>query len=461
MPNSESTIGSAVRRDFRPDPADSRRRLLRGRGWPSGLTSLTSRERAALGALIGLVLTGIAIAVASASTGDSFGIPRQGRHAESWVVGLLAPFGGSLTAPRFFVAFAVMWCFYLVVLALADAIRARWAITAIAALTLVFTIAPVLFSRDVFSYIDYARMGVIHGLNPYSHAPAAAPHDPVYPFLGWRTTPSVYGPLFTLLSFPLAPLGVAGALWAFKAMAGAAALGCVALIWRCAKKVGESPVFAALLLGLNPVFLVLAVSGAHNDVLALFILTAAITLALTGRETLAGASVVATVAVKATAGVVLPFLALGARRRRSVIGAMAVGGIVIGLVALAVFGTAVKEPFTLAAGHRNYYLEQSVPQHVAVLLNADPRSHVVRRVAELIGLAAIAIFLLRTARGGDWLSGAGWATFAVLVTTTYMQPWYTIWVLPFAAVARDRRLVYATLALGTFVVASRFYLLQL
>jgi hypothetical protein len=461
MTNSESTIGSAVRRDFRPDAADSRQRLRSGRDSASGLTSLTSRERVALGALIGVVLIGVGIAVASAGTGDSFGIPRQGKHAQSWVVGLLEPFGGYLNAPRFFVAFAVMWGFYLVVMALADSIRARWAITAIAALTLAFTIAPVLFSRDVFSYVDYARLGVVHHLNPYSHAPAAAPHDPVYPWVGWRTTVSVYGPVFTILSFPLALLGVTGALWAFKALTGAAALGCVALVWRCAKRVGESPVFAALLLGLNPVFLVLAVSGAHNDVLALFILVVGITLALTSREALAGASVVVTVAVKATAGVVLPFLALGSRRRRPVIEGMVLAGLVIGLVALAVFGTAAKEPFSLAAGHRNYYFEQSVPQHVGVLFGIDPRSHLLRRVFELAGLAAIGLLLLRTMRRREWLSGAGWATFAVLVTTTYMQPWYTIWVLPFAAIARDRRLVYATLGLGTFVVASRFYFLGL
>src|SRR5438128_952711 len=105
MTNSESTIGSALRRDFRPDPTDAARRSLLGRARLSGLTSLTSRARVALGALIGLVLTGVGIAVASASTGDSFGIPRQGRHAQSWVVGLLSPFGGFLSAPRFFVAF--------------------------------------------------------------------------------------------------------------------------------------------------------------------------------------------------------------------------------------------------------------------------------------------------------------------------------------------------------------------
>jgi hypothetical protein len=51
--------------------------------------------------------------------------------------------------------------------------------------------------------------------------------------------------------------------------------------------------------------------------------------------------------------------------------------------------------------------------------------------------------------------------FAALVATTYLLAWYTIWVLPFAAVARDRRLVYAALSLGTFVVASRLYYLGL
>jgi hypothetical protein len=459
MPHGDSTAGPTVRRDFRPDLADSRRRLVPPGVSISRLTSLSGRELVALGALTGLVATGIVIAVTSAGTGNSFGIPRQGHNAERWVVGPLAPFGGGLTPSLFIVLLAAMWGFYLIVLAYADAVRARWAILAIVVLTVIFTIAPPLFSRDVFNYIDYGRLGAIHHLNPYVHGPIAAHQDPIFPFVRWRHTPSVYGPLFTLLSFAIAPLGLTGALWTFKAVTGAAALGCVALVWRCARKVGTSPVFAALLLGLNPVFLVLAVAGAHNDVPALFVLMVAITFALGNRAALAGASLVGAIAVKATAGLALPFLALGSMRRRSVIGGAVAAIAVLGLIAFAVFGTAIKEPFDLAARHRAYYFDQSVPPHVADLVGANPRSGSVRRVAELLGLVAIAALLLRTALRRDWLSGAGWATFAALVTTTFMLAWYTIWILPFAALARDRRLVGAALGLGTFVVASRLYLL--
>jgi hypothetical protein len=458
MTHGESTIGSTIRRDLRPDPAGRRMLLLRGTPF-ARLTSLSGRELAALGGLTGVVATGIAIAVASASTGNAFGIPRQGHTAERWVVGPLAPLGGGLTPPRFILLLAAMWGFYLVVLAYADAVRVRWAVVAIVILTVMFTIAPPLFSRDVFNYIDYGRLGAIHHLNPYVHGPIAAHHDPIFPFVRWRHTPSVYGPLFTLVSFAVAPLGLAGALWTLKAITGAAALGCVALVWRCARRVGTSPVFAVLLLGLNPVFLVLAVAGAHNDVLALFVLMVALTFALGRRTALAGASLVGAIAVKATAGLALPFLALGSRRRWSLMGGVVVAVALLGLVAFAVFGSAVKEPFDLAARHRYYYFDQSVPPHVAQLLGANPRSSPVRAIGELIALVAIAALLVRTALRRDWLSGAGWATFAVLVTTTFLLAWYTIWILPFAALARDRRLVYAALGLGSFVVASRLYLL--
>jgi hypothetical protein len=50
---------------------------------------------------------------------------------------------------------------------------------------------------------------------------------------------------------------------------------------------------------------------------------------------------------------------------------------------------------------------------------------------------------------------------AVLVGTTYLLAWYTIWALPFAALARDRRLTHAALALGTFVIAAHLYYLTL
>ena len=62
---------------------------------------------------------------------------------------------------------------------------------------LAFACAPVLLSHDAFSYVDYARLGVRHGLDPYVNAPDAAPTDPAFAHVTWTETPSAYGPLFT------------------------------------------------------------------------------------------------------------------------------------------------------------------------------------------------------------------------------------------------------------------------
>src|SRR5262249_60614370 len=98
---------------------------------------------------------------------------------------------------------------------------------------------------------------------------AEAAGDPVFPFIGWPSKPSPYGPLFTLASYATAPLGLAGGLWAFKALAAASSLAAVALIARAAGRLGHSRRFAAAFVGLNPVLLALAVAGAHHDPLLL------------------------------------------------------------------------------------------------------------------------------------------------------------------------------------------------
>jgi Glycosyltransferase family 87 len=416
------------------------------------------REIAAASALVGLVGAAAVLVLESATTRRNFGVPHRGHATAGWIAGPFAVYGGRMTAARFILLLSAMWVCYLLVLALADSVRPRWAVGAIVTATALFTIGPPLLSTDVFNYIDYGRLGAIHHLNPYVHGPAAAPHDPVFRYAGWHHTPSAYGPLFTLVSYPIASLGLGGTLWSLKALTGAAILATVALVWRCARMTGQSPVAAGLFFGLNPVLLVFAVAGAHNDVLALFPIVAAMALALSGRPALAGASAVTAVAVKATAGLVLPFMVLGSRRRWSMLAGMAAATLAFASLALAIFGSAaLSEPFRLTVQHQHYYFVHSVPPHVAALLGLGPHSSALRRAFELLAAVAIVALLIRTALSRDWLSGAGWATVATLVGTTYMLPWYTIWVLPFAAVARDRRLRVAALCLGTFVVAARLY----
>jgi hypothetical protein len=47
---------------------------------------------------------------------------------------------------------------------------------------------------------------------------------------------------------------------------------------------------------------------------------------------------------------------------------------------------------------------------------------------------------------------AGWATLAILVASAWLVPWYVLWLLPLAALANDRRLWWATLALCAWML---------
>jgi hypothetical protein len=62
---------------------------------------------------------------------------------------------------------------------------------------------------------------------------------------------------------------------------------------------------------------------------------------------------------------------------------------------------------------------------------------------------------VRTWRGMSWIAASGWATLAMLATSAWIMPWYVLWVLPLAALSRDRRLVAWALALCAFLVVMR------
>ena len=53
----------------------------------------------------------------------------------------------------------------------------------------------------------------MHGLNPYVHPPWAAPRDPVFAEVDWNGVTSVYGPLFTLGTYPLAWVSIGTAVF--------------------------------------------------------------------------------------------------------------------------------------------------------------------------------------------------------------------------------------------------------
>jgi alpha-1,6-mannosyltransferase len=324
-----------------------------------------------------------------------------------------------------------------------------------------FLLAPPMLSTDVFNYVDYARIGVVHGLDPYKAVPGDVSQDPIYPWVHRRSTLDAYGPLFTLGSYPLAYLGVAGALWAFKALGAAASLGCVALVWRIAERRGRRGAVAAAIFGLNPLLLVWTVGGAHNDLLMLLATLAGVWWIVSARPALGGAALVMGAAIKATAGVVLPFAFLGARGRRApVLAGAAVAAAATVLVAYLAFpGHAVGMIDVLRRNNR-LISTYDVPASVVQLFGATTLTPRARQLAEIFALVAIAGLALRVWRGGDWIRDSGWAFLALVLSASWLLPWYAVWPLPFAAVTRDRRLLLATLAVQVYVVANEVSLFR-
>jgi hypothetical protein len=430
----------------------------------------SQRWAPALGALLSLLLlAAVAEIVLDGALGHSPLIPVSPDIA-GWLTnpfGVGARIGERLGYRVFLIALLVCTGAYAGLLALAGSssparaavLSKRSAIALVAALQLIVFAGPILLSTDVFSYIAYARMGVEHGLNPYTHGPVAIVGDPVFKYVGtdWIHVATAYGPLYTLLSYPLAPLGLVGALWAMKLEALLASAGTLALTWRCARTRGFDPVRAIVTVGANPLYVIYGLGGAHNDLIMMLAMMAAVSLTVTpaptrGREAAAAAWVIAGALIKATVAVLLPFMILSRRRLGPIVGAL-VAVLLGALVGYAVFG--IHGIDVVAALNRDaaFVSTDSFATEIAHLLGKPgvfPVDHDLLKAALVLVLLHL---LWRTWRGYDWVAASGWALLAISVTSTWLLAWYILWPLPLAVVTRDRRLLAATLVVqGLFVV---------
>jgi alpha-1,6-mannosyltransferase len=357
-----------------------------------------------------------------------------------------------LSGTEFALLFIAFGLCYLGVLAVADSVRLRVAVGAIVALHVIFVISPPLLSSDIFNYIGYARLQVVHDLNPYVHPLSAAPIDPSYVYVGWPLNTSAYGPLFTLASLPLAWLSFPAAIWVLKTVTGLVSLACVWLVWACATRLGRPALPAALFFGLNPVLLAYGVAGAHNDLVMLAAALGGIYLLVGARES-GMAALVGSVAVKTSAAVLLPFALLGARRPgRALLWAVGAAA-AIGIVTLIAFGSHISSVLEVLQRDARLETPNDVPGVVNDILGLGLSNDQLGRIGMVVLAPVLVLLLLRTWRGGDWLENAGWATFAVIVTTTWFLPWYLVWFLPLAAFAvrpyqRFAALVLSGLAIG-------------
>lgn len=408
--------------------------------------------------LVGLMLTGLVISLSAAGT-ESL-LPESVRPVPGWLAGPFGSSGLDLGGPGLIAVLVAMFISYLVAVRASQHLSGRIVLMSIAALHALVLLAPPLLSTDVFSYQAYGRMGAVYGLNPYLHGPHAIALDPLYPFIGarWVSTPSSYGPVFTTLSYVLAPLSIAASALAYKAIAAVASLATIVFVWNSARLRGLDPVRAVALVGLNPLIVVYGVGGGHNDLLMLAAVAGGIYLLLRGRERAGGAMLVLGVAVKLTAGLLVPFaIAAGGgrrtrqRRRDVTLGAAVALGLVV-VLGFGVFGTGPLHLLGTLQQSQAAGGWHSIPGFIGTGLGLGPVGHAAGLVLLALFACGLGWLLRRVWRGElDWLDGAGWATVGLLVSASALLPWYVAWLMPLAALGTDRRLTRTAIVLAVIV----------
>ena len=418
--------------------------------WPR-VTLGPTAGRIALGAL---VLATLAVVVCAAA-GPSILVPRSVQSFPNWEAGPLHDFTVRvITNPQtlglaFSGVLVAMILAYGAAVAAVGSLSMRAIAITVVVLHVVLLMSPPLQLTDLFNYLGYARLGALHHLNPYTHVIKQEMFDPVYRFTSWHSLRSPYGQLFTAFTYPLARLGLPVAYWTLKTATVLLSLGFVALVWQCARQLGRDPRFAVVFVAFNPIFLLYAVAGFHNDFFMLAPSMGAISLLLAGRDRAAGAMLMVAIAVKFTAVLLLPFLILAAttrpRQLRLVFGA-ALAAIPLGALILALFGFSLPN----LSQQSSLLTDFSIPNLFGLVIGVGGTPGILRLATVLV----VVVVGYEVYRRRDWLSGAGWSTFALIASLAWLVPWYIVWLLPLAALSTSVALRRVCAVMTVFLILA-------
>jgi hypothetical protein len=125
-------------------------------------------------------------------------------------------------------------------------------------------------------------------------------------------------------------------------------------------------------------------------------------------------------------------------------------GVVLGLISLLAFGPHLPDLSTQSRLVTN----TSLPNLLGLALGQGGETDTLRLLLSGVLVLSVLACVGLAWRRRDALTAAGWATVALLVTLSWVLPWYVLWVLPLAAFSRSRRLRFAALALSAYLILA-------
>jgi hypothetical protein len=272
-------------------------------------------------------------------------------------------------------------------------------------------------------------------------------------------------------------------------------------VWRCARLLGREPVAAIVLVGLNPVVLVWGLGGDHNDFLMVFFIVLGFyllllaggqgraanaaaganaapppvagagaveswtggrladrlhrwLLPLSASEICAGAAFVVATGIKASGGVLIPVvlasLLRSPRRLTQVLLGMVLATVLTAVASVLAFGLHIPDLSTQSSLVTNV----SVPNLIGLAIGAGGETKTLHDVLTVVLVLSLLACCVQAWRRGAAVTASGWASVALLVTLSWVLPWYVLWVLPLAALSSSRRLRTTALAIGVYMIVA-------
>lgn len=307
-------------------------------------------------------------------------------------------------------------------------------------------VIPLHHSRDLYLYDIYGRAVSEHQVSPYRTTPAQL-DDPNIDFVAeeWHDQPSMYGPAFIGLASVVSIAGGDSELlirWSWQLVMAGAAFAAVVLVGRRARAPS-----AMLALACSPVLLA-TVNDAHNDVLiGLGLLIVAL---LLDEHRYLWAAAFAALAITTKVPAAFPVAAAGAWLlwRRGWRDALRFGAPTLAAVAaayLAVGGSVALSPLRESAGDdsrfaiwqplRDRWVEELLAEGVRWRVALDTVRNDLSNAALVLSVIVLLVALWRYRRAARVGEVIGIAGVTLMITSTYVMPWYPAMFLPVVALA--------------------------
>ena len=348
-------------------------------------------------------------------------------------------------------------------------------------------VAVPLFSGDVYVYyVDGEALA--RGFNPYESGVSAMGPAPMVHMVHelWRTTTTMYGPVFMRLAQGVSEISGGSAITAVLIFRGIAVASVAVMAWSVVvlarhfnRPVGESFVLAVL----NPLTLLHLVNSAHNDATMIALLMAGLAIGVTQRSWLLRIVAIslcvagAMFKIPAFAGVLvlgwmwcIPGTSIA--KRIVAAGAAGVAGVVIFELLTLVTGLGwgwTKSSDVPGLAHPLLAPANAIALSFGDLVgNGFAVNSVTRGIASLAAVVIATVLIIRTGRDGSRaqvVGALGWALIALAWLGPALYPWYLTWGVVIVAVTGagrlEKPLTIAIVAVTFLVLPGGYGLLDL